>query len=114
MSRSRESKSNRGAASRRFRSRFKVKVNSGIVNLLNEFNHGFARIPRIRVCRGDWENREILVGRAVPCPPRGWGYKLRGATKSFANATLKASRVSPILLRLDVLDSPFGAEGRGF
>ena len=25
-------------------------------------------------------------------------YKLRGATKSFANATLRASRVSPILL----------------
>ena len=39
-------------------------------------------------------------------------YKLRGATKSFANATLRASRVSPMLLKCEVsLESPFGAEG---
>ena len=44
-----------------------------------------------------------------------WGvYKLRGATKSFANATLKASRVLPRHIETLVLDSPFGAEGREF
>ena len=38
-------------------------------------------------------------------------YKLRGATKSFANATQKASRVSPRLIECEEsLDSPFGAE----
>ena len=41
-------------------------------------------------------------------------YKLRGATKSFANATLRASRVSPRLIECEEsLDSPFGAGGRG-
>ena len=42
-------------------------------------------------------------------------YKLRGATKSFANATLKGfATTCPDFLKLGVLDSPFGAEGLVF
>ena len=63
------------------------------------FNHGFSRIAT------DVFAVEIgRIGRFL--------YKLRGATKSFANATLRASRVSPMLLKCEVsLESPFGAEG---